>query len=365
MIRRFLSIILCSLLLWPPAVKCEEPLYKILLVTQLREPSVLSGRGEIADLVAFSKKYRFDTLYVQIYRANQAWFPSNVGDSGPYESCLKGVGEDPFGLLIKKAHGEGIKVYAWVNMLSLAVNSQAPLLKKYGPSILTRNLKKKKTLADYKIDDQYFLEPGDLRIRRELRSVVEEILTTYPNLDGVLFDYIRYPDEHPAYGYTNINTARFKKTAGVKAIDENSKLWKDWKRSQVTEFINELAETARHIRPDIELAATGCAPYVRAYHEAFQDWPSWLKMGTVDSITLMSYSDNAREFENDISEAKEKALDLKKINIAVGAYKLESSPEKFAELLGLCGKARPLGIVIYDYDSLRRKPALRAAFVRP
>ena len=31
-------------------------------------------------LVAFAKKAQVGILFVQIYRANQAWFPSKIGD---------------------------------------------------------------------------------------------------------------------------------------------------------------------------------------------------------------------------------------------------------------------------------------------
>jgi uncharacterized lipoprotein YddW (UPF0748 family) len=268
------------------------------------------------------------------------------------------VGEDPLAFLISLAHGQGIKVHAWLNLLSLSANKDAVLLKKYGNGILTRNLKEKKRLEDYKIDNQYFLEPGDLRVRAELANIVGEVLNGYPGLDGIIFDYIRYPDKNPAYGYTPMNVQRFKKLTGEKKVIEESEAWKDWKRLQVTGLLKRMVKESRRLRPDIQVEATGCAPYSRAYLEAFQDWPSWLESGLVDSVTVMTYTRTAAEFGKVVLDAKKRVKDFKKTNIAVGAYELGKSPEIFTEQLRICKEAQPYACAILHYGSLQENPSL-------
>jgi uncharacterized lipoprotein YddW (UPF0748 family) len=356
--KKFLFYILCMLFVFPGLAKCQEPKCRGLFVTMIQNPQVLSSRKEITKLIDFAKKARIKILFVQIYRANQSWFPSQVADSGPYETGLQNLSEDPFALLIKQAHAAGIQVHAWLNMLSLSTNKDAKLLRKYGTDILTRNLKEKKKIEDYKIDDQYFLEPGDPRIQEDLAIMVEEILRAYPSLDGVQFDYIRYPDKNPAYGYTKINIERFKKATGLETIEEHSQVWEDWKRAQVTEFLELLVKRTRKLRPDIQISATGCMPYVRAYYEAFQDWPSWLKRGLVDFVTMMSYSPDPSEFEKWIASAKTKTEDFKKVNIGVGAYKLVHAPRTFEQEFRLCEKAGGGCCVVLHYGSLLENPSL-------
>ncbi len=322
------------------------------------DPQALSSRAEISGLVDFARRARVRVLFVQIYRANQAWFSSKIADSGPYEICVKNVSADPLAFLISKAHRSGIKVYAWLNMLSLGENRDARFIKKYGPGVLTRNIDKKRTLEDYKIDKQYFLEPGDTRIRQDLSGIVEEALRTYPGLDGILFDYVRYPDTHPVYGHNKINIERFKKASGIGAIDENSRTWKDWKRGQVTELLERLIQKARSVRPRIRVAATGCMPYSRAYHEAFQDWPSWIGTGLVDFVAVMDYSPGLTEFKEWIIEAKTKVKDFQKIDIGVGAYKLEKTPDIFKKEFEFCEKSGAGGCAVFHYGSLAKHPAL-------
>ena len=351
--RSFLVILFFLLISAPVLAGTDVPVRRDLFVTLIQDPPVLTSRQAMTDLVAYAKLARIQTLFIQVYRADQAWFPSKVGEQGPYLTAFKTVGEDPFALLIKLAHKEGIEVHAWVNLLSLGKNVEAPLLKKYGPGILTRNTLKKKTLSDYEIDDQYFLEPGDLRVQAELLNMVGELLRAYSSLDGIQFDYIRYPDKAPHYGYAKMNVERFKAAnKSVTDIIDDSKPWKDWKRAQVTGLLERLVQRVRLLRPKMKVSTTGCSPYVRAMDEAFQDWPSWVKTGLVDFVTVMTYPKDPSEFGEAIADAQVRVADPKKLNIAVGAFLQAKAPEGFDQQLQICQKESQRSCVIFHYGSL-------------
>jgi len=362
--KRILIFFLCALVTFQVPGKCIVPPSRGLFVSLIQNPPTLSSREAIGELIRFAKKAKIKILFVQIYRANQAWFPSKVGDPAPYEAALKTLGEDPFAFLIKEAHGAGIEVHAWLNMLSLSANEEAPLLKKYGPDILTRNLEGKKTLADYKIDSQYFLEPGDTRVRKELVAVVEEIVRTYPQLDGIQFDYIRYPDSHPRYGYTLVNMNRFKSSTGLKKIKEGSRAWSDWKRAQVTELLKLLVKKARAVRPHIQVSATGCMSYARALHEAFQDWPSWVNGGLVDFVTVMNYSADPSEYARWNAVAISKVTAPEKLYIGTPAYKLVKTPEVFKTEWRSCEASGAALCAVFHYGSLLENVALEKPLAR-
>ncbi len=350
--------IFCALFIRPLSAESGDGLRRGLFVSVIQSPPVLSSRQDIDKLIGFAKRFRINILFVQIYYGNKAWFPSDTADAGPYKALLKNMSEDPFAYLIRQAHKEGIEVHAWMNMLSLNTNKDAPFIRKFGTDILTRDLKVKRSIEDFKIDDQFFLEPGDLRVREELSNILGEVLRAYPDLDGVQFDYIRYPDKEPAYGFTQMNTGRYEKATGNKTVDEASPAWKDWKRSQVTEILETLVKRARLSNPDIKISATGCMPYSRAYFEAFQDWPSWIERGLVEYVTVMSYSPYPDEFERTILAAKAKTGDFKRVNIAIGAYKLVRSPDLFEQEFRIGERSGAGGIVVFHYGSMVESPAL-------
>ncbi len=355
-ISRFMFNVIVLLLFFTLPSMAGEPPSRGMFVTVIQDPPVLYSRENIDKLITYAKEARVKILFVQVYRANMAWFKSGFGDTTPYRIALKNVGEDPFALLIRKAHQAGIEVHAWVNMLSLGENHKAPFIKKYGPGILTRNRQPKKNLEEYKIDKQYFLEPGDPRVRDELVKLVEEIVGAYPELDGIQFDYIRYPDTKPNYGHSEINVARFRKATGLVGFSDKNKAWQDWKRRQVTYLLGQLVKKARSLRPDIQVSATGCMPYLRAYYEAYQDWPSWVNDGTVDFVTLMNYSTDVKEYDRWIVNAKARVKDFSKINIGLGSYKSSGSRDTFAKEYRICEKSGAGSCVVFHYGSLLKDP---------
>ena len=324
-----------------------------LFVTVIDKQPVLTSKEQIKELVEFAHKAKIKTLFVQVYRANQAWFPSKMADQTIYKKALKQVGENPFALLIKLAHARDIQVHAWLNMLSLSKNIQAPLLQKYGTGILTKNIEPKVALKDFEIDGQYFLEPGDLRVRKELGNMVEEVIRAYPDLDGIQFDYIRYPDSHPAYGYTEMNVGRFKKASGLKIFNENTPAWREWKRDQVTDLLRKLVRRARSINDNLHLSTTGCMSYSRAYNEAFQDWSLWIEKGYAEFVTVMSYPDTTEEFSKDIDDARKRVRNFKKVYLAAPAYKFPKNPDIFFQQFNLCRASGAGACVVFHYGSLK------------
>jgi uncharacterized lipoprotein YddW (UPF0748 family) len=354
------SFLVCALLFCVSIAEGQEP-GRSLFVSVIENSPVLSSRENIFDLVKFAKASKIETLFVQVYRANQSWFPSQFADQTPYVENLKKVGEDSFALLIKEAHKNGIEVHAWLNLMSLSKNMDAKILQKYGPEILTRNLKPKSTIKDYQIDNQYFLEPGDLRVRQELGSILEELIKTYPQLDGIQFDYIRYPDVEPHYGYSAINVKRFKEATGQSEIVDGSEIWQKWKRDQVTELLTGLTKKAKSLKPDIHISTTGCMMFVRAYYEAFQDWALWVNSGLIEFVTIMSYPPTVAEFQKQIEDARQHVKDFTKVNIAVGAYKCIKTPDIFIRQWEICQEAHGLGCAVFYYGNLLENPLLSKA----
>jgi len=342
-----------------PKVRAEPAAERSLFVSVIQHPQTLSSKPAIQELIAFAVKARVRVLFVQIYRADQAWFPSELSDDQPFREILRSTGEDTFAYLIREAHAAGLEVHAWLNLLSLSTNHEASILKKYGPSVLTRKPgPEKKKIEDYLIDNQYFLEPSDSRVRDYLLGLVEEVIRAYPELDGIQADYIRYPDSQPFYGYTEENLERFKTFSGIQEVNESSPGWKDWRRGQVTELVEMLSKKAKELQPGIVFSTTGCAPYSRAYHEAFQDWALWIEKGYADYVTMMSYPLDPLDLEENMMGARARAESLDKVNIGIGAYKMLGQPELFAQHWTLCEASDARGCTVFHYGNLLENPEL-------
>lgn len=330
-----------------------------LFVSVIQQPQTLASSEAVLELIQFARRAGITALFIQIYRGDQAWFSSELADDSPYREALKKNGEDTLDLLIREAHASGIAVHAWLNLLSLSKNTEAPILKKYGPAVLTQKPgPEKNKLEDYLIDNQYFLEPSDPRVHEHLLGILGEVLRAYPGLDGIQADYIRYPDSQPFYGYTPENLEAFRAASGIREVSEFTPGWKDWRRGRVTALVEKLSKRARELRPGIIFSTTGCAPYARAYHEAFQDWARWVELGLADFVTMMSYPLDPLDLEENLMGAGARAEGLSNINVGIGAYKMAAKADIFQKHWQICTASGARGCAVFHYGSLHEDPAL-------
>ncbi len=358
-----------------------------LWITCIGKSGVLSSAQEIERAVRFAGDGGFKMLFVQVFRGDQAWFDSKAADASPYRKNRKAVGKDPLTLLIESAHRNGIQVHAWINTLTLSKNSDAPFLKRYGTEILTKDQHGRAALYPagrkdgfdryYQREDQLFLEPGDPRVRRHVVEVVRELARGYPELDGIHFDYIRYPAAPPylpgsrfndfglSYGYGERNVARFAEKSRRdprKLSFRESQIWDDWKRDQVTGLLREAAFEAKALNPRLRISAAVVAPFDRAYFAAYQEWPRWVEDGTTDFVVLMNYSADSNYVRHIVRAASGLVRDPSKLYVGLGAYLMVEEPGMLEGQIRECVSLGTGGLVLFDYDSITEAPALRALF---
>jgi len=370
----------CSFTLCPINVSDAASGEKIRIgawVTVFSRQKVLHSKENIDRLIDTCKKSGIDDIYIQIYRADKAYYDSALTDRTAYEKILSETGEDPLAYLIRAAKSSGPKVHAWINLLSVAQNKNANVLKKFGKDILTIDQHGRPSMPEDKKDDldkyyvrenQLFLEPGDRKIREYLTGIAGEIVTRYPGLSGLHLDYVRYPAVVPfvpgsrftshgiSYGYGGSNAAGFKNATGldVKTMEhsrENFKRWDEWRRDQVTGLVRDISERVRPLRPSLEISGTIVPSVERTYLTTLQDWTEWLRSGYVDHIAVMNYTDDTRLMELNSGSLLLPGLD-KKVHIGIGAYLLNGNTETLKAQLRSLKELSPAGIVIFSYDDI-------------
>jgi len=346
-------------------------------VTVFSEKKVMYSREGVLNLIESCKKAGINEIYLQLYRAGQAYYDSQISDRTKYEEIVKEAGGvDTIDLLLREAKKNDIKVFAWINVLSLAQNKKAPILSKYGNSVLTRDQYLRASIRTeeanesdkyYLRDDQLFLEPGDPRVAEYLTSIAGEIVDRYPLMDGIHLDYARYPHPVPfvpgsrfnkyglTYGYGELNIKRFKEATKLDPLsakdDDTSYKWDDWKREQVTGFVEKISKTIKGKSKDLLVSCAVIPSPDRAYSIAFQDWPLWLDKEIVDYVVLMNYTRDDRLAEAMVKSAL--AHNGKgKIFVGIGAFLLKNDPEVFLRQYAIIASLKPDGIVLFSYDEV-------------
>jgi len=346
-------------------------------VTCFSEKKVLYSKESALELIKFCKKSGISEIYLQIYRAGLSYYDTKINNRLKYEYMLKLAGVDTIDTILKEAKRCDVKVFAWMNVISVGKTRKIGVIEKFGEAILTKDQHLRSPMRSedinesdkyYLRDDQLFLEPGDPRVGDYMVSIIDEIITRYPDLSGVHLDYIRYPYPVPyvprssfnkyglTYGYGEENIKRFKEKTGLDSLtmnynNENSFIWDDWKRDQVTGLVDKLAKFIKNKSPKMLVSCAVIPSPETAFSAAFQDWPLWLENGIVDYIVIMNYTTNNQlAKENTRSALSQRGKG--RVYIGVGNFLMKFDPQLLSEQLRIIESMNPDGIAFFSYDFL-------------
>lgn len=387
MLRRlfFLTIILAMASASALAgVNAEETPRLGVWITVFSPEKVLASRENADRMIDICERSGINDIYLQVYRADRAHYDSSLTDTTPFQQMKTEAGEDIIPYLLERASSSGIRVHAWLNLMSLAHNKDANILKKYGNDVLTYDqhgrpsvaLEGKDALDKYYIrENQLFLEPGDWRVREYLGDISEEVTRKYPGFHGLHLDYIRYPSVVPfipggrftshgiSYGYNRMNLLNFTKATGLDASSmnmnrDNAAEWDWWRREQVTRLLSYISERIRKTAPDVEISVTVVPSLDKTHLVTFQDWTGWLDSGLADSVILMNYTVDTHLME--LQSISCLAVgDREKTQIGIGSYLVKNDPGTLKKQIEIAKLLSPQGVVLFSYDEVASDTGLQ------
>ena len=334
--------------------------------------------AEADELIATARRAHLNTLFVQVRRRGDVLYTKSV--EPPLADPAYDPAFDALAYIVEHGHGAGLSVHAWVNAMPTWRDEAPPqdarhVFNRHGPHQPgDDNWFTASPTGDHKFPVGYFLDPGHPAAADYLAKVYVSLVRDY-DVDGVHFDYIRYPETDEriprgaGVGYNAVSLRRFRaahRRTDVPAPDDPA--WTTWRRQQVTHLVRRVALEAKAVKPGIVVSAAvipwGEPPTnERNFAEAapmqrvFQDWHGWLQAGLIDIAVPMNY---ARETDDRVRGWFDGWLRWEKahthgraIVAGLGAYRnapadllAQVSRARSAE-----GQARLLGVSFYSYAS--------------
>ena len=144
----------------------------------------------------------------------------------------------------------------------------------------------------------------------EIDSMLE-VARNY-DVDGIHFDYIRYPDGN--HCFCAGCKERFQRAASVtvqnwpKDLLANGPLrqqWLDWRRGNITTVVKAVAEQAHALKPKLKVSAAVFRNWTSDRDSVGQDWKLWCDRGWMDFVCPMDYTASHRQFENMVTQQVE------------------------------------------------------------
>jgi len=220
----------------------------------------------------------FNTLFFQVRARGDAYYRSRFE---PWAENLTGVlgkdpGWDPLAFLVREAHAQGLEVHAWFNVFKVRGPNPVAASTPEHPS---------RTLTQWCIeqDGEIWLDPGRPEVRTYLTDVVLDIVRNY-DIDGINFDFIRYP------GHKFADEETYNRYGKGLSLHE-------WRRANVTEFVRDTYKRATALKPLLKIGSSPLGVYRDdsrgrargSYYWVFQDSYGWLREGILDYVSPQIY----------------------------------------------------------------------------
>jgi uncharacterized lipoprotein YddW (UPF0748 family) len=347
----------------------------------------LTSPSSIETLVRTAKDHGFNTLLVQVRGRGDAYYRGGV-EPMPPDLLRQSETFDPLAAVLRAARPAGLRVHAWINLNLISSAVELPARREHvvyrHPDWLMVPRDIAQDLATSEIDSPGYVgklarwtrtqsaEVEGLYVSPILpasaaytESIVRDIASRYP-LDGIHFDYARYPSDRFDYSTAAIKAFRAAIRPSLsettrRALDAQETVdlfaypdalpaeWRQFRVARMTALITRLRASVRETRPGALVSVAAAPDMQEALTRRMQDWGAWLNDGLVDALCPMAYTQEAGRFAEQIAAAKQAAGSVP-VWAGIGAYRL--SPSQTIDNIRTARKLGASGVILFSYDSL-------------
>lgn len=340
----------------------------------------LTSPAKVRNTVALARKYGFNTLFVQVRGRGDAFYASNFE---PRSEELAGQPEDfdPLALIVSEGHKAGLEVHAWLNTFLVWSKGRRPYSSHHvynrHPEWLVRDKQGRAPVRPTSDTEGAFLDPALPEVREYTQKVFLDVATRY-DVDGIHFDYVRFPSER--FSFSRASLAAFRERmleqvpeAEARYADEKARKnrlawhylyprqWKAWRQECITQTVQAIAENARRVKPGLVVSAAVFPNYSVASLDKGQAWHDWLRDGVLDAACPMTYAKDTSKFGAQVRDAVAHSYG-KPIVPGVGAWQM---PAASAIAKGkVCRDLGTGGMNFFSYDGMTREGRTEAYLSR-
>jgi uncharacterized lipoprotein YddW (UPF0748 family) len=190
-----------------------------------------------------------------------------------------------------------------------------------------------------------------------------EVATKY-DVDGVHFDYIRYPGPDNCFcprcrerfetriGRAVKNWPADTRGAGLRAA------WNDFRRDNITKVVAAVSDKLRKDRPKVKLSAAVFSDWPADRDNVGQDWKLWCDRGYLDFVCPMDYTPHDGQFEHWVSQQKQWAGKVPVYpGIGLSTWPARDVPQ-LIEQINITRRHSTGGFTIFEYRTAEARDVL-------
>ena len=321
---------------------------------------VAAQKRSLVEIFETLQKKHFNTVFFQVRPRGNTFYKSQYE---PWAAELTGTlgrdpGWDPLEFAIEEAHKRGIEIHAWFNVAKVYNNGQPPLS---SPRHILRN--HPEWAQNY--EGEWWVDMGKPEVREYTENLVMELVRLY-DLDGIHFDYIRYPGQK----FEDWNSFRLY-SDGVER-DE-------WRRNNITQFVREMYGQIISEKPMMKVGSAPLGIYkpipgaqsgFSAYAELYQDSRLWLQEKIQDYVVPQLYWDFGEQTNPNDPDFRALCIDWSKNNFGrhvyagLGVYR-ENIQKEITEQIYLTRTVACQGQSFFRYENILDLPGIALTYKYP
>lgn len=347
----------------------------------------LTSPDRIRTVVQSAREHGFNTLLVQVRGRGDSYFRGGVEPIAA-DIVHQPSSFDPLAATIEASRAAGLRVHAWINVNLVSGAVDLPTARDHivnrhptwlmVPRDIAQDLAAVDATSPAYVGklarwtrtqsaevEGLYASPIHREAAAHVESVVRDIAARYA-VDGIHFDYARYPNDR--FDYSRYAVAEFRahvrprlSDSLLRKLDAEERHdplaypdalpaeWREFRVSRMTSLIARLASAARAARPSVLVTAATAPDAKEAAERRLQDWRGWLADGLLDGICPMAYTPDASRFAEQIAAARD-AAGGRLLWAGIGAYRL--TPAQTIENIQTARRLGAEGIVLFSYDSL-------------
>jgi uncharacterized lipoprotein YddW (UPF0748 family) len=244
--------------------------------------SIARQQRELCDLLDHLQAIHINTILLQTRVRGSLIYPSVIE---PWDEALTGFygrnpGYDPLRFAIEQCHRRGMELHAWVVAIPCFKVEQVKRMGKWSVLHTHPQLCKK-------FKGMWYLDPGQPATADYITSICREIVTNY-DVDGIHFDYIRYPEN----GLNFPDALTYRRYGKGERKD-------DWRRDNITRIVRTAYRAVKAIKPWVKMSSSPIGKYRdlpryssrgwNGFDAVYQDAQGWLAEGIQDMLLPMMY----------------------------------------------------------------------------
>jgi uncharacterized lipoprotein YddW (UPF0748 family) len=151
-----------------------------------------------------------------------------------------------------------------------------------------------------------------------IQHIVEQVKEA--KVDGLMLDYIRYPDQF--CGYEPAMVEAYHRTTGreIDNLDPGDRDWLMFRAEYITLFIRQLRQELTKLDKPVILSAFVGPDPDSDLRRVVRCWPDWVQEGLLDMICLGEYSRNFSDFYNSVIAARKNSPRPIRISIVIACW---------------------------------------------